>query len=290
MKLLLKKENLENYWLLMRFNRPIGVFLLLWPTYWALLIAGEGRPDILVCVVFTLGVILMRAAGCVINDYADRKVDPLVKRTKDRPIANGSVHPHEALQLFFVLIVAAFLLVLLMNSLTIWLALAAVFLAALYPFMKRYTHLPQVFLGLAFGMSVPMAFAAQAGSLSPVAGLLFVATAIWAVVYDTMYAMVDREDDIKIGVKSTAILFAEADKIWIGIFQGLLFFTFYLIGQKAELAGFYIISLLVALGLSIYQQYLIRNREPQKCLAAFLNNNYLGMAIFIGILADYISG
>jgi 4-hydroxybenzoate polyprenyltransferase len=289
MKLLLNKENLENYWLLMRFDRPIGIFLLLWPTYWALLIAGEGRPDVLVCIVFTLGVIIMRAAGCVINDYADRKLDPLVKRTKNRPLANGSVRPQEALQLFFGLIVVAFLLVLLMNSLTIILSAVAVFLAGLYPFMKRHTHLPQVFLGMAFGMSVPMAFAAQTGGLTELAGLLFVATVIWAVVYDTMYAMADREDDLKIGVKSTAILFADADKIWIGIFQFLLFLTFYFIGVKAELGAFYLLALSVAAGFSVYQQFLIRNREPDKCLAAFLNNNYLGLAIFLGILADYIS-
>jgi len=273
---------------LMRLHKPIGILLLLWPMYWALWIASDGKPDVLVFIVFTLGVVLMRSAGCVINDYADRKIDPHVARTKDRPIASGQVHKHEALQLFFILILVAFLLVLLMNPLTVKLSFGGVFLAALYPFMKRYTHLPQVFLGAAFGWAVPMVFAAQTGEVPPLAWLLFIATLIWAVVYDTMYAMVDREDDLKIGVKSTAILFAELDKVIIGFFQILLLIALMMIGQRAELGSLYFSSVFIALLLSVYQQYLIKDRVPAKCMEAFLNNNWLGLAVFVGIAADYL--
>lgn len=288
MKLELKKSNLPIYWQLTRMHKPIGILLLLWPTYWALWIASSGRPDWLVFVVFTLGVVMMRSAGCVINDYADRKVDPHVARTKDRPIATGQVTPKEALQLFALLVIASFLLVLLMNPLTIWLSFGGVFLAALYPFMKRHTHLPQVFLGAAFGWAVPMAYAAQTGTVPPVAWLLFIATVIWAVIYDTMYAMVDRKDDIKIGVKSTAILFAEMDKVIIGFFQLLFFITLMVVGQKAGLGWLYFTGLIVALLFAIYHQYLIRDRKPEQCMIAFLNNNWLGLAVFIGIAADYL--
>jgi len=288
MKLLLNKSNLQAYYLLMRLHKPIGILLLLWPMYWALWIASNGKPDALVFIVFTLGVVLMRSAGCVINDYADRKIDPHVARTKDRPIASGQVHKNEALQLFFVLILVAFLLVLLMNPVTIKLSFGGVFLAALYPFMKRHTHLPQVFLGAAFGWAVPMVFAAQTGEVPPLAWLLFIATLIWAVVYDTMYAMVDREDDLKIGVKSTAILFAELDKVIIGFFQILLLIALMMIGQRAELGSLYFSSVFIALLLSVYQQYLIKDRVPAKCMEAFLNNNWLGLVVFVGIVADYL--
>jgi len=288
MKLLLNKSNFPAYYLLMRLHKPIGILLLLWPMYWALWIASDGKPDVLVFTVFTLGVVLMRSAGCVINDYADRKIDPHVARTKDRPIASGQVHKHEALQLFFVLISVAFLLVLLMNPFTVKLSFGGVFLAALYPFMKRYTHLPQVFLGAAFGWAVPMVFAAQTGEVPPLAWLLFIATLIWAVVYDTMYAMVDREDDLKIGVKSTAILFAELDKVIIGFFQILLLIALMMIGQRAELGLLYFSSVFIALLLLVYQQYLIKDRVPAKCMEAFLNNNWLGLAVFVGIAADYL--
>lgn len=271
----------------MRMHRPIGILLLLWPMYWALWIASEGKPDIMVFMVFTLGVVVMRAAGCVINDYADRHIDPLVARTKGRPLANGQVSPNEALVLFCCLIVLGFLLVLLMNRLTIMLSVGALVLAAIYPFMKRYTHLPQVFLGAAFGWAVPMVFAAQTNSLPPLAWLIFVATVIWAVIYDTMYAMVDREDDLKIGVKSTAILFADADKIIIAFFQGLFLLTLVIVGQKAQLGQYYYAGVFTALLLSIFQQFLIKDRIPAKCMAGFLNNNYLGMLVFIGIVADY---
>jgi len=289
MKLELKISNIKAYWLLTRMHKPIGSMLLLWPMYWALWIAGHGRPDILVLIVFTLGVVLMRSAGCVINDYADRKIDPHVSRTKERPLATGQVSSTEALQLFFVLLLISLLLVLLMNTLTLYLSLGAVLLAALYPFTKRHTHLPQIFLGMAFGWAVPMVFAAQTNSVPPLAWLIFVATVIWAVVYDTMYAMVDRDDDLKIGVKSTAILFGDLDKVLIGFFQLLFFIALIMIGQKAELGTLYFVSIFVALMFAIYHQMLIKDREPAKCMKAFLNNNWLGFAVFIGIAVDYVA-
>ncbi|MGI9319779.1 MAG: 4-hydroxybenzoate octaprenyltransferase [Thiogranum sp.] len=282
------KDRLIQYSLLMRLNRPVGIYLLLWPTLWALWIAGVGHPDLLVVVVFVSGVVLMRSAGCVINDYADREFDPHVERSRDRPIAAGRVKPKEAIALFVVLCLGAFGLVLLMNELTIWLSLAGVALAASYPFMKRYTHLPQVYLGAAFGWAVPMAFAAQTGSVPKVAWLLFVATVLWATVYDTMYGMVDREDDIKIGIKSTAVLFGEADRAIIATIQILFLGALLLIGEAADLGGYYYFGVLLAAALSIYQQYLIRNREPQFCFQAFLNNNWLGAAVFSGLVLHYL--
>ena len=282
------KDRLIQYSRLMRLNRPIGIYLLLWPTLWALWIAGEGHPHILVVFVFVSGVVLMRSAGCVINDYADREFDPHVERSRDRPIAAGRVKPKEALILFAVLCLGAFGLVLLMNELTIWMSLAGVVLAASYPFMKRYTHLPQVYLGAAFGWGVPMAFAAQTGSVPKVAWLLFVATVLWATVYDTMYGMVDREDDIKIGVKSTAVLFGEADRAILAIIQILFLGALLLIGQAADLGGYYYFGVLLAAALSIYQQYLIRNREPEYCFQAFLNNHWLGAAVFSGLVLHYL--
>jgi len=282
------KDRLIQYSRLMRLNRPIGIYLLLWPTLWALWIAGEGHPHILVVFVFVSGVVLMRSAGCVINDYADREFDPHVERSRDRPIAAGRVKPKEALILFAVLCLGAFGLVLLMNELTIWMSLAGVVLAASYPFMKRYTHLPQVYLGAAFGWAVPMAFAAQTGSVPKVAWLLFVATVLWATVYDTMYGMVDREDDIKIGVKSTAVLFGEADRAILAIIQILFLGALLLIGQAADLGGYYYFGVLLAAALSIYQQYLIRNREPEYCFKAFLNNHWLGAAVFSGLVLHYL--
>jgi 4-hydroxybenzoate polyprenyltransferase len=268
-------------------HKPIGILLLLWPMYWALWIASNGKPDILVFIVFTLGVVMMRSAGCVINDYADRKVDPHVARTKDRPIATGQVKPVEALQLFAALIVLSFLLVLLMNPLTVWLSFGGVFLAALYPFMKRHTHLPQVFLGAAFGWAVPMVYAAQTNTVPALAWLLFVTTVVWAVIYDTMYAMVDRDDDLKIGVKSTAILFGELDKVMIGFFQILFFIALMLIGQKAELGVVYFAGVFIAFLFALYHQFLIKDRLPAKCMAAFLNNNWLGLSVFVGVALDY---
>ena len=282
------QQRLHQYYLLTRLNRPIGIFLLLWPTLWALWIAGDGSPRVLVCLVFVLGVVLMRSAGCVINDYADRDIDPHVVRTRERPMAARRVSSKEALALFGVLCLVAFGLVLLMNNLTIMLSVVGVALAIIYPFMKRYTHLPQVFLGVAFGWAVPMVFAAQTGAVPQVAWLLFVATVLWATAYDTMYAMVDRPDDIRIGVKSTAILFGDADRLLIGVIQLLFLVAMLLVGRQLEMGLFYYGGLLVAAGFGIYQQYLIRNREAAACFKAFLNNNWFGAAIFCGIVLNYI--
>jgi 4-hydroxybenzoate polyprenyltransferase len=281
-------ERLQEYALLMRLDRPIGIFLLLWPTLWALLVAGEGRPDPLVLMVFILGVVLMRSAGCVINDYADREIDGHVQRTRDRPIAAGRISAREAQLLFLGLCLLAFGLVLLLNLLTILMSLVGVLLAATYPFMKRITHLPQVYLGAAFGWSVPMAFAAQTGSVPPIAWLMFTATVLWATAYDTMYAMVDREDDLVLGVKSTAILFGESDRHIIGIIQVMLLVCLLMIGHQAELGLFYFAGVAVASGLALYQQALIRYREREGCFRAFLNNNWFGAAVFLGLLLDYL--
>lgn len=281
------KPRLYQYYLLTRLHRPIGIFLLLWPMLWALWIASAGKPDLLVLTVFVLGVVLMRSAGCVINDYADRHIDPHVSRTRDRPIATGAVTPREALFLFGVLCLLAFGLVLLMNELTLKLALIALLLAVSYPYAKRYTYLPQVHLGAAFGWAVPMVFAAQTGSVPPLAWLLFVATVLWATVYDTMYAMVDRADDLHLGVKSTAILFGEADRLIIGALQLTLLAALGVVGLHAKLGAPYYLGLAAAAGLAVYHQYLIKDRAPAQCLKAFLNNNLLGAAVFIGIALNY---
>ncbi|WP_197722185.1 4-hydroxybenzoate octaprenyltransferase [Sulfuriflexus mobilis] len=281
------RHRLRQYALLMRLDKPIGILLLLWPTLWALWIAAEGEPSIDVFIVFSLGVLLMRSAGCVINDYADRKIDPHVVRTQGRPMATGDVSPREARWLFVGLCLSAFALVLFMNALTIQLSIIGALLAFIYPYTKRYTYLPQVFLGLAFGWAVPMVFAAQTGGVPQLAWLLLTGTVLWATAYDTMYAMVDRDDDIRIGVKSSAILFGEADRLIIGLIQALLILVLLLVGRQAEMGGYYYLGVLVALGLSAYQQVLIHDRQPKACFRAFLNNNWLGMAVFAGILLDY---
>ncbi len=281
------KDRAYQYALLMRLDKPIGVFLLLWPTCWALWIAGEGSPDTGVTLVFVLGVVLMRSAGCVINDYADRDFDPHVKRTEQRPIVAGKVTPKEALILFAVLCLLAFALVLTMNWLTIGLSVIGALLAAVYPYTKRHTYLPQVFLGLAFGWAVPMVFAAQTGAVPAVAWLLLMATVLWATAYDTMYAMVDRADDLKIGVRSTAILFGDADRVIIGIIQALLLLTLWIVGNKVGLGLYYNLGLLAAAGLAAYQQYLIRDRDPRGCFQAFLNNHWFGAVVFVGLVLDY---
>ena len=281
------KERSYYYALLMRMNRPIGVYLLLWPTVWALWIAGEGNPNTWVTMVFVLGVVLMRSAGCVINDYADRDFDPLVSRTRNRPIASGKVKPNEALVLFVLLSLVAFMLVLTMNWLTVGLSVGGVLLAAIYPFMKRYTYLPQVFLGLAFGWAIPMAFAAQTGEVPVVAWLLLTATVLWATAYDSMYAMVDVEDDLKIGVKSTVILFGDADRNIIGSMQGMFLITMVIVGSRLGLGFYYFIGLLAAAFLSLYQQFLIRDRDPEGCFKAFLNNHWFGAIIFLGLVMHY---
>ncbi len=281
---------LYQYAILMRLNRPIGILLLLWPTLWALWIAGQGDPDILVTTVFILGVILMRSAGCVINDYADRNIDPHVKRTRERPLAAKRVTPKEALILFAILCLVAFSLVLLMNALTIGLSVIAALLAATYPFMKRYTHLPQVFLGAAFGFSIPMAFAAQTGEIPLIAWLLFIINILWTVAYDTLYAIVDREDDLLIGVKSTAILFGKADKLIIASLQIIAILLLLYLGQLISASYLYYIGIFIAAMLAIYQQWLIKDREPAQCFQAFLNNNWFGAAVFVGIAGHYYLG
>ena len=272
---------------LMRLHRPIGTFLLLWPTLWALWLATAGHPTPKLFCVFVAGVFVMRAAGCVANDFADRGFDPHVARTRDRPLATGEVSVKEAVVLFLVLGLLAFALVLTLNTLCIELAVVGLGLAVSYPFMKRYTYLPQPYLGLAFGWGIPMAFAAAQGKVPPEGWLIFIANIIWATVYDTLYAMVDRRDDIKIGVKSTAILFGAMDRTIIGVLQGLLLLNLVLVGTRLELGGAYYIGLVFALGFALYEQYLIRKREPEKCFQAFLNNNWFGAAVFAGILLNY---
>jgi 4-hydroxybenzoate polyprenyltransferase len=273
----------------MRVDRPIGTLLLLWPTLWALWIAGEGRPEPFITLVFIIGVFIMRSAGCVINDYADRDLDPHVARTRTRPLAAGRVTPSEALLLFLALCLLALALVLTLNHLTLLFSLAAVPLVASYPFMKRYTYLPQVHLGVAFGWAVPMAFAAQTNSVPPIAWLILTGVVLWAVAYDTMYAMVDREDDVYVGVKSTAILFGELDRLMIGVVQLCFLLVMLLVGNQSDLGRYYYLGLALAAGLSVYQQFLIRRREPSACFRAFLNNNWVGAVILLGLIAHYAS-
>lgn len=280
-----KKASL--YAQLVRLDKPIGILLLLWPTLIALWIAAGGWPDPLVLFVFVAGVILMRSAGCAINDYADRDIDGKVKRTTQRPLVSGKISATEALLVFALLSILAFALVLLMNTLTIMMALVGVVLAASYPFMKRYHYLPQVHLGAAFGWSAPMAYAAQANEVTVITWLIFLATILWATAYDTMYAMVDYDDDIRIGVKSTAILFGNQDKIIIAAIQILLILNLLLIGHRAELSGFYYLGVAAASIFAAYQQYLIKDRKRESCFQAFLNNNYFGLVLFIGVLLDY---
>lgn len=282
------QERVRQYWLLARFNRPIGILILLWPTLWALWLAAGGRPDLQVLTVFCLGVVLMRAAGCVINDYADRDFDPHVERTRQRPIAAGKVSPKEALILFCVLCLLAFSLVLLLNRYAIMLSFIGAFLAASYPFMKRYTQLPQAYLGIAFGWAVPMAFAAQSNSIPPLAWVLFLATVLWALVYDTMYAMVDKEDDLKIGVKSTAILFGQWDRQIIALLQVCIIGLLILIGQWENLGWPYYLGLTFASGLFVYQQILIFKRNKADCFKAFLNSNIFGGVVFAGLLGHFL--
>ncbi len=281
---------LREYTLLMRLHRPIGILLLLWPTLWGLWTAAEGLPNWLVFIVFVSGVVLMRSAGCVINDYADRNFDARVERTRQRPLVQKRVSSKEALVLFVVLALTAFMLVLLMNRLTIYLSFAAVVLAASYPFMKRYTHLPQFYLGMAFGWAIPMAFAAQGNSIPPVAWVLFAANVFWAVAYDTAYAMVDRDDDIKIGVKSTAILFGRYDRFMIGLCHALCLVLLVLVGQLMKLDMIFYVSLIVAAGIAGYQQLLISRRDKKKCFQAFLNNNWFGLVVFLGFVLSFLPG
>lgn len=284
----LVRAHLPHYWQLTRMNRPVGWLLLLWPTLWALWLAAEGFPDLKVLVIFVLGVISMRAAGCAINDYADRKVDGHVKRTRERPLASGKIQPQEALAVCVVLCLLSFILVLFTNTLTIMLSVGALLLACCYPFMKRYTHLPQVVLGAAFSWSIPMAFAAQTGEVPAQVWLLYTGAVVWTVVYDTFYAMVDRDDDLRIGVKSTAVLFGDQDRVITASLQILVLITLLMVGQRFDMGTPYKLGLAVAAGLFAYQQYLIRRREREPCFKAFLNNNWAGAAIFVGIVVDYL--
>ena len=277
----------KHYWLLARFDKPIGTLILLYPALWALWIASNGKPNLLVLTVISLGVIIMRAAGCVINDYADRDFDPHVERTKKRPIAAGNVTPKAALIFFTALCLLAFGLVLLLNTFTVLLSFVGAFLAASYPFMKRYTHLPQAYLGVAFGWAVPMAFAAQLNEIPAVAWVLYLAVILWALVYDTMYAMVDKDDDLKIGVKSTAILFGDYDRHIMGGLQIVILALLILVGQMKALGEIYYLSLIFAALFSIYQQKLIFHREKSACFRAFLNNNWFGLVVFIGLFFNY---
>ena len=280
-------QRLRAYALLVRFHRPIGSLLLLWPALWALWLAAQGQPPWRVVLIFIAGVFLMRSAGCAINDFADRNLDGQVLRTRERPLATGLVSPREALGVFFALGLAAFLLVLLLDWKTIALSVVALGLAVLYPFMKRVTHWPQVFLGAAFGWAVPMAYTAVAGQVPLQGWLVFAAALIWALIYDTQYAMVDREDDLKAGIKSTAILFGRYDRLLIGLLQLVFLGLMAYIGLTAGRGAWYFGGLAVAAGLSAYQQYLMRDRELAACFRAFLNNNYLGLALFLGLFLDY---
>ena len=280
-------KQLRNYGKLMRLDKPIGIWLLLWPTLWALWLAGAGHPDQGLFVVFVLGVFVMRSAGCVLNDLVDRKIDPYVERTRSRPIAAGAVTPTEALLLFIALGFIAIGLASLLNRPARLLAVAGAGLTIAYPFIKRYVSIPQFGLGAAFGWAVPMAFAAQTGSTPQLAWLVFGAAVIWAVIYDTFYAMVDREDDRKIGVKSTALLFGEVDLFVIAGLQALMLITLIFVGLQASLGLWFYLSIGVAAALMAYHQWLARDRQPAGCFAAFLHNHYIGLVIFIGIVLDY---
>ena len=280
-------SQLRNYVQLMRLDKPIGIWLLLWPTLWALWLAGEGHPDGGIFVVFVLGVIVMRSAGCVLNDFADRNIDPYVERTKVRPIASGAVTPIEALTLFAALALIAIGLAAMLNRPAQILAVVGAALTIAYPFIKRFVSIPQFVLGAAFGWAVPMAFAAQTGETKQLAWLVFATALIWAVIYDTFYAMVDREDDLKVGVKSTAILFGDADLFVIGGLQLLMLMAFLFIGKMAELGLWFYMSVALAALLMGYHQWLARDRRPAGCFAAFLNNHYIGLIIFIGIVLHY---
>lgn len=273
---------------LMRLDKPIGSLLLLWPTLWALWLSARGLPDPGVLIVFILGVWMMRSAGCVINDFADRNVDGFVKRTHQRPIPSGKVTPVQALGLFVLLVACSFAMVLTQNRLTVELSFIGLLLAAIYPFMKRYTHLPQLFLGLAFSWAIPMAYAAQSGHLPLEAWLLLLANSTWTVAYDTLYAMVDRDDDLRIGVKSTAILFGRFDKLIIGTLQLITLLILAWVGHLQQLSGIYFVSLLAAGSLFVYQQHIVRFRDRKACFKAFLNNNYVGLIIFLGVALHFI--
>ena len=280
---------MNAYIRLMRLDKPIGTLLLLWPTYWALFLSADGWPDLDLLIIFTVGVFVMRTAGCVINDFADRKIDKYVERTQGRPLVNEEISSNSALILFGLLLLVALGLVLQTNILTIKLSLIALLLATLYPFTKRWTNLPQLVLGAAFGMSVPMAFSAQTGEIPLGAGLVFMATLVWTLIYDTFYAMADREEDLKIGVKSTAILFAKYDQIIITLLQILLIFIFILIGSSFNLGLIYDFSLVIISFFMIYHQFLLKKRQKEEYFKAFINNNFIGVTAFVGIFLSVVN-
>ena len=286
--LVLLMHHYGAYARLARLDRPIGIWLLLWPTLWALWIAADGTPDIGILFVFVLGTIVLRSAGCIINDYADRRIDPHVKRTRNRPLATGEVSVNEALIVFTALMLIGLGLVLTLNRLTQLLAVVGAVVTVVYPFMKRFIATPQFVLGIAFSWGVPMAFAAQLGHVPREGWLLFVVTMIWVVVYDTEYAMVDRDDDLKVGVQSTAVLFGDLDRVFIGGLQLMFLAGLFLVGQNAELGEWFLAGLIPAGVLMAYQQYLIKDRDPQRSLAAFLNNAWAGGLVFAGIVLAYL--
>ena len=274
---------------LIRFDKPIGTLLLLWPALWALWLAAQGMPDYTLLAIFLAGAFLARSAGCIINDLADRNLDGAVARTNARPLVTGTITVREALALFVALMLLAFILVLFTNRLTVILSVGAVILASSYPFMKRYMQLPQLVLGAAFSWSIPMAFAAQSGALPPALWLVYLGNLLWTMAYDTAYAMVDREDDLKIGIKSTAILFGQYDRLMIALLQVSSLICLYLAGQAFGLGLYYNTSLVVSAALFGYQQYLIRERKPDECFRAFLHNNWVGMTIFVGVALNYLT-
>ncbi|HVH83445.1 MAG TPA: 4-hydroxybenzoate octaprenyltransferase [Steroidobacteraceae bacterium] len=282
-------RRLTQYGRLMRLDRPVGTWLLLWPALWALWVAGAARPKPNVLIIFVLGVVVMRAAGCVINDFTDRDLDPYVRRTRDRPLAARLVTPVEALFLFAVLIAVALYLVTRLDEFTVKLAAIGALLTISYPFVKRVFPMPQLYLGISFGgWAVPMAFAAQLGTLPRVCWVLYIAAVIWAAMYDTIYAMIDREDDIKIGVKSSAILFGDMDRLLIGVMQLMMLYALYLVGEDMHYSRWYRGGVIAAAELFLWQQWLIRRRDPAGCLRAFLNNQYVGLVIFAGLLLQYV--
>lgn len=281
------RERTRQYSLLMRLDKPIGTLLLLWPTMWALFIAADGLPSIHLLLVFSIGVFLTRSAGCVMNDYADRNFDRYVSRTRERPLTTGVVSTREAIYLITGLLLVAFLLVLTTNRLTVMLSFIALPIGGLYPFMKRFVYFPQLFQGISFGWGIPMAFAAATGTVPKIAWLLYLCSILWSLTYDTMYAMVDREDDKKIGIKSTAILFEESDRFFIGIIQLMLLMAFTLVGTQLKFSNYYFIALFVVAAIMVYQQYLIKDRLPENCFRGFLSNNWLGAVVFAGIVLHY---
>ncbi|MDO9065124.1 MAG: 4-hydroxybenzoate octaprenyltransferase [Sulfuricella sp.] len=281
-------ERLTQYERLMRLDKPIGILLLLWPTLWALWLSSNGSPNWVILWIFILGTVLMRSAGCVINDFADRDFDPHVERTKNRPLAAGLVSKQEALVLFAVLTLLAFLLILRLNALTLQLSVAAAFLAASYPFTKRFFAIPQAYLGIAFGFGIPMGFAAQTGAVPAVAWAMLAANVFWAIAYDTEYAMVDRDDDLRIGIKTSAITFGKYDILAVMLSYGATLFILAGVGFKLGMGWAYYAGLVVAAGIAAYHYTLIRQRERAQCFKAFLHNNWFGAAVFAGIALNYL--